>query len=149
MKMVHKKVTKKWNLVAAWLSIFKQETVVNPDRKSGTFANFANSKLFSLKIDLPHKVCLTSSAKLERESTKNVSVICVGKVSDQVSASLKLKWTFYGPTWILWNRYCLHLFRVSPRSLLINIPPFFDLNKNYKKIYWSWVLTTKACLYMS
>lgn len=93
--------------------------------KKWNIKNFANSKLFSLKIDLPHKVCLTSSTKLERESTKNVSVICVGKVSGQVSASLKLKWTFYGPTWILWNRYCLHLFRISPRPLLINKSTFF------------------------
>lgn len=68
-----------------------QGTVVNPAKKLDIKKFRANSKLFRLKIDLPHEVCLTSSAKLEGESTKNVSVICVGKVSDQVSASLKLK----------------------------------------------------------
>lgn len=54
----------------------------------------------SLKIDLPHQVSLTSSAELERESAKNVSVIRVGEVSDQLRLCLKLKSTFYGLVWI-------------------------------------------------
>lgn len=46
----------------------------------------------SEKSTYPIKLALTSSHKLEGESTKNVSVICVGKVSDRTwRASLELK----------------------------------------------------------
>ena len=50
---------------------------------------------------------LTSSRRSERESATDVSVICVGGVLDKLSATLKLRRTFYGTARILRNRYCL------------------------------------------